>query len=345
MKDSILIRTLKSFRDGYDHDADAHKYGNLPACRVCAATKALEEYTAPTGKSKEEILDEECSDDLLKLLRQDGTPEELKYFKRYILDAMEAYASQFRASVPVPEFEGWDYCKDCNQIVNGIPVGDGQEYLQTECPECGSITETVELDGLNEVLQKLSSQGNEWCNKSMAAGRKFTLKEMFDCWDESGNYHSADGFMKDSPDKVSYFKAKFNIDIEFLDKYEPDASQFRTAPAPEVGMDAKKVLDWLLTQSDLKKIDMVDGVFYYAEDHDGDQPLYEDEILKLYSKENPSASAPEVEERDNFAISFAVWALHDPQAKAYQEAGITAYGLLEKYKSRPFIDTINIQNQ
>lgn len=51
------------------------------------------------------------------------------------------------------------------------------------------------------------------------------------------------------------------------------------------------------------------------------------------------------EDRDNFAISFAVWAIHNTQAQAYQAAGITAYDLLGKYKSRPFIDTENTGNQ
>lgn len=51
------------------------------------------------------------------------------------------------------------------------------------------------------------------------------------------------------------------------------------------------------------------------------------------------------EEKDNFAISFAVWAMHNTQAQAYQAAGITAYNLLEKYKSRPYIDTENTDNQ
>lgn len=48
---------------------------------------------------------------------------------------------------------------------------------------------------------------------------------------------------------------------------------------------------------------------------------------------------------DNLAMSFVVWALHDPQAKAYLEAGCTTYQLLEKYKSRPYIDTANPSNQ
>lgn len=49
------------------------------------------------------------------------------------------------------------------------------------------------------------------------------------------------------------------------------------------------------------------------------------------------------EDRNNFAISFAVWAIHDNQAKAYREAGITAYGLLEKYLDRPFINDPHLQ--
>lgn len=51
------------------------------------------------------------------------------------------------------------------------------------------------------------------------------------------------------------------------------------------------------------------------------------------------------EDADNFAMSFVVWALHDPQAKAYLEAGCTTYQLLEKYKNRPYIDTANPSNQ
>jgi len=55
-------------------------------------------------------------------------------------------------------------------------------------------------------------------------------------------------------------------------------------------------------------------------------------------KEKGEDREKEIEEKDNFAISFAVWALHNPDAKALQAAGITAYGLLEKYKSRPYIE-------
>lgn len=43
--------------------------------------------------------------------------------------------------------------------------------------------------------------------------RTFSLQEMENCWDESGNYHSIDGFKKDSPDKVKYFKDTYGIEI------------------------------------------------------------------------------------------------------------------------------------
>ena len=56
-----------------------------------------------------------------------------------------------------------------------------------------------------------------------------------------------------------------------------------------------RVLDWLLEQSDQKKIDMVDGVFYFSEDKDGDQELYGEDILKMYIKANPQSPKEEKE--------------------------------------------------
>lgn len=50
-------------------------------------------------------------------------------------------------------------------------------------------------------------------------------------------------------------------------------------------VDAEKVLDFLLTESDLQEIDMVDGDFYWREDKDGDQPLGPKDIIELYQKE------------------------------------------------------------
>ena len=54
-------------------------------------------------KKAEEILDEEISDSLKNILEQSDTPEELKSFKRYILDAMERYKNQ--PALPTKEKE------------------------------------------------------------------------------------------------------------------------------------------------------------------------------------------------------------------------------------------------
>lgn len=42
------------------------------------------------------------------------------------------------------------------------------------------------------------------------------------------------------------------------------------------------VLDYVLTMSDLGKITMCDGLFYWEEDKDGDQPLEAEDIIKLF---------------------------------------------------------------
>ena len=59
-------------------------------------------------KKAEEILDEEISDNLKNILEQSDTPEELKSFKRYILDAMERYKSQ--TALPTKEKEDNKIC-------------------------------------------------------------------------------------------------------------------------------------------------------------------------------------------------------------------------------------------
>lgn len=41
---------------------------------------------------------------------------------------------------------------------------------------------------------------------------------------------------------------------------------------------------------------------------------------------------------DSFAIGFAAWSTYHPDAERYKAAGISAYDLLQKYKSRPFVD-------
>lgn len=61
----------------------------------------------------------------------------------------------------------------------------------------------------------------------------------------------------------------------------------------------------------------------------------------IYShfEEQNKRMAQELEERDNFAIAFAGWVKHDPQAHAYQEAKVSAGELLRLYKDRPYINT------
>lgn len=51
-----------------------------------------------------------------------------------------------------------------------------------------------------------------------------------------------------------------------------------------------------------------------------------------------------VEDKDNFAISFACW-LKTPEGKMYEATGISAQALLDKYKDRPFINTFDIEQQ
>lgn len=44
-----------------------------------------------------------------------------------------------------------------------------------------------------------------------------------------------------------------------------------------------------------------------------------------------------VGDKDHFAISFAVW-LRGAEGQMYEATGMSAYALLEKYKSRPYIE-------
>lgn len=62
------------------------------------------------------------------------------------------------------------------------------------------------------------------------------------------------------------------------------------------------------------------------------------ETIKSYSESIQQGEGKEQEEHDNFAIGFAIWSIYDPQAIAYREAKCTGYELLNKYKSRPYID-------
>ena len=84
-------------------------------------------------KTKEQILEEELSEDLLKILEQENLPEELRYFKRYVLDAMEEYAQQQVKKLNEPAViksvceHPWDQlesvmgdgvlCRKCNTVI------------------------------------------------------------------------------------------------------------------------------------------------------------------------------------------------------------------------------------
>jgi hypothetical protein len=70
--------------------------------------------------TKEQILEEELSEDILEIIEQKDKPEELRYFKRYILDAMERYAQQQVKNLNIPAVVGRSeqlvcpYCKGKN---------------------------------------------------------------------------------------------------------------------------------------------------------------------------------------------------------------------------------------
>ena len=77
-------------------------------------------------KKAEEILDEEISDNLKNILEQSDTPEELKSFKRYILDAMERYKSQ--PALPTKEKEFEQIKKFVDNHLNDIVRRDGYSF-------------------------------------------------------------------------------------------------------------------------------------------------------------------------------------------------------------------------
>lgn len=82
----------------------------------------------------------------------------------------------------------------------------------------------------------------------------------------------------------------------------------------------------------------------YAEDLEleYERLAVENQSLLINSRNHSIASS---EQADNFAISFAVWCLYDPDAQALQVAKATAHQLLERYKSRPFINYNSTEQQ
>ena len=77
-------------------------------------------------KKAEEILDEEISDNLKNILEQSDTPEDLKSFKRYIIDAMERYKSQ--PALPTKEKEFEQIKKFVDNHLNDIVRRDGYSF-------------------------------------------------------------------------------------------------------------------------------------------------------------------------------------------------------------------------
>lgn len=93
------------------------------------------------------------------------------FSKRGLLEAMrrcnaqrkqlEAKLEEYRRQSPVEESSAplkdkileWDYCHSCKMLVVGVPVGADDEYLQTECSECGSITVKIDVSELTHRLQ------------------------------------------------------------------------------------------------------------------------------------------------------------------------------------------------
>ena len=62
--------------------------------------------------TKEQILEEELSEDILEIIEQKDKPEELRYFKRYILDAMERYAQQQVKNLNIPAVSTSTFMKE-----------------------------------------------------------------------------------------------------------------------------------------------------------------------------------------------------------------------------------------
>ena len=77
--------------------------------------------------TKEQILEEELSEDILEIIEQKDKPEELRYFKRYILDAMERYAQQQVKNLNIPA------------VIKSVciaPKGECDRKPEDVCKEC-----------------------------------------------------------------------------------------------------------------------------------------------------------------------------------------------------------------
>lgn len=70
----------------------------------------------------------------------------------------------------------------------------------------------------------------------------------------------------------------------------------------------------------------------------------DNEFIDVVEWLDESTESFDEDDRDEFALSFLAWHNHHPQAQMYHNAGASTYELLQKYKSRPYIDN-NPENQ
>lgn len=68
------------------------------------------------------------------------------FIKDYLkCEWLDEQAQPTAVEKPLEQWDFADYCSECKKTVIGIPVGHGEEYDHTECPECDSITETIDI--------------------------------------------------------------------------------------------------------------------------------------------------------------------------------------------------------
>ena len=109
-------KEVKSAEEIFDNitkayiDGDEHYHGDdvLRALREIENQFLLQPVQNKETLTAEEILDEEISESLKNILEQSDTPEDLRSFRRYILNAMERYKSQ--PALPTKEKEDREIC-------------------------------------------------------------------------------------------------------------------------------------------------------------------------------------------------------------------------------------------
>ena len=98
--------------------------------------------------TKEQILEEELSEDILEIIEQKDKPEELRYFKRYILDAMERYAQQQVKNLNIPAVVGrsGQFCPNCYSR-NIIAWGENADKCQ-DCELTWAVQGKIAYNGM-----------------------------------------------------------------------------------------------------------------------------------------------------------------------------------------------------